>query len=144
MFCEKEAKQVVRHGDIRSVYSDDEEMFHSDDSVLDTAQNRVGVVKRGNDNYGYVDAMTNRLNETDLRLLRAAVNERPKVKAVGGGDVESVMLPSSYTNEHSQINQEFERKVKFSGDQARPQPRAVNGSSSNNVKMSQSYNMSDD
>jgi len=34
MFCEKQSKQIVRHGNIKSTYSDDEEGFYSDDSVM--------------------------------------------------------------------------------------------------------------
>ena len=53
-------------------------MFHSDDSVMGgVGAHQVGVAMHPNDNYQYVDAMTNRLNETDLRLLRASVNDRP-------------------------------------------------------------------
>ena len=84
MFCEKQAKQIVRLGNIKSTYSDDEEHLHSDDSVMGGfGKHQVGVVTRPNDNYAYVDAMTNRLNETDLRLLRAAVNDRPKDQQQG-------------------------------------------------------------
>lgn len=51
------------------------------------------------DNYKYVDAMTNRLNETDARLLRASINERPLPKALQGGDNEGGQIPNSYLDE---------------------------------------------
>ncbi len=80
----------------------------------------MGVAARDNDNYAYVDAMTNRLNDTDLRLLRASVNERPKaLKQVG--DNEGGQFPNNYTDEHHLNNQVFERKVKFKGHVERPQ-----------------------
>ena len=70
----------MRHGNIRSAYSSDEEHYFSDDSVINIVKNqyKVGVADRENDNYAYVDAMVNRHNETDLRLLRASINDRPK------------------------------------------------------------------
>ena len=52
---------------------------------------------RPNDNYAYVDAMTNRLNETDARLLRASINEKPQTKA--GDNEGGQILPKSYTDE---------------------------------------------
>ena len=87
MFCEKEAKQVVRYGNYKSTYSSDEEHYLSDDSVK-WGRHQVGVVDRPHDNYKYVDAMTNRLNDTDLRLLRASINEKPQSKALNGADNE--------------------------------------------------------
>jgi hypothetical protein len=45
--------------------------------IAGLGKHQVGVAVRPNDNYMYVDAMTNRLNDTDLRLLRASVNDRP-------------------------------------------------------------------
>lgn len=44
MFCEKQAKQVVRHGNIRSTYSSEEEAFNSDDSVIGPGKQKVGVI----------------------------------------------------------------------------------------------------
>jgi len=103
MFCEKQAKQIVRHGNIKSTYSDDEDRFDSDDSVMGGhGKHQVGVAMHPNDNYAYVDAMTNRLNETDLRLLRASVNDRPKEHQ--GGDNEGGTIPNSYTNEQQMSN----------------------------------------
>ena len=102
----------MRHGNIKSTYSSDEEHFNSDDSVL--GQNKVGVAIKPDDRYTYVDAMTNRLNETDLRLLRASINERPEPRKMGGDNEGGRHLPHSYTNEQHMTNQEFEKKVKFS------------------------------
>ena len=76
MFCEKQAKQIVRHGNYKSTYSSDEEHYNSDDSIMGGAD-KHGMAVRPNDNYAYVDAMSNRLNETDARLLRASINEKP-------------------------------------------------------------------
>ena len=98
-FCEKQAKQVVRHGNIKSTYSSDEERYNSDDSVIPGKnQQQVGVVLRPNDGYAYVDAMTNRLNETDLRLLRASINERPKDNLMAA-DNEGGSQRNSYLDE---------------------------------------------
>ena len=68
----------MRHGNLRSTYSSDEELFNSDDSVVNAARHKVGVIQTPYDNFAYVDAMTNRLNETDLRLLRGSVNDWPE------------------------------------------------------------------
>ena len=65
-----------------------------------------------NDNFAYVDAMTNRLNDSDLRLMRASVNDRPKELA--SADNEGGQIPNSYTNEQHMTNQAFEKKVSFS------------------------------
>ena len=79
-------------------YSSDEEHPVSDDSILDgVGKHQVGVAARPNDNYAYVDAMTNRLNETDARLLRAAIGEREGAQR--SGDNEGGQLRSSFTNE---------------------------------------------
>ena len=131
-FCEKQSKQIVRHGNIRSTYSDDEEQLHSDDSVIGgPGRHQVGVAVRPNDNYAYVDAMTNRLNDTDLRLLRASVNDRPQEQQAA--DNEGGQIPNSYTNEHHMSNQAYEKKVNFA-KQTRPsqQPRNMAAASSNN------------
>lgn len=66
----------MRHGNVRSTYSsEEEEKFNSDDSV-DVAPDklRFGAVNNQFETYKYVDAMTNRNNETDRRLLRASIN----------------------------------------------------------------------
>jgi len=111
MFCEKEAKQVVRHGNVRSTYSSDEERFNSDDSVVGGfGKHGVGVVVKTNDNYAYVDAMTKRLNETDIRLLRASINDRPKQNTAG--DNEGGSLPDRFIHEEEETNQRFEYKPK--------------------------------
>jgi uncharacterized membrane protein YdfJ with MMPL/SSD domain len=113
MFCEKQSKQIVRHGNVKSTYSDDEEQFHSDDSVMGGyGKHKVGVTVHPNDNFAYVDAMTNRLNDSDLRLMRASVNDRPKELA--SADNEGGQIPNSYTNEQHMTNQAFEKKVSFS------------------------------
>lgn len=111
MFCEKEAKQVVHHGNVRSTYSSDEEHFNSDDSVLGGfGKHGVGVVVKANDNYAYVDAMTKRLNETDIRLLRASINDRPQKNTAG--DNEGGSLPDRFIHEEDFTNQPFEYKPK--------------------------------
>ena len=67
---------MVRSGDFKSDYSSDEEKdFESDDSVIETNKAKVGVTSQHRDNLAYVDAMVNRHNPTDLRLLRASINE---------------------------------------------------------------------
>ena len=44
LFCEKQAKQVVRSGDFKSDYSSDEENdYDSDDSVVEKNKAKVGV-----------------------------------------------------------------------------------------------------
>ena len=46
--------------------------------------------------------MTNRLNETDARLLRASINNKEKKKPLGhlnGVDPENGILNEDYTNE---------------------------------------------
>ena len=122
MFCEKQSKQVVRHGNLRSTYSSDEEQFNSDDSVIDAGKHKVGVIQTPYDNFAYVDAMTNRLNETDLRLLRGSVNDWPegRDRKANNNDSEKGPLPNSYTNEQSMSNQTYEKKVTFN---ERPKPR---------------------
>ena len=63
---------------MRSTYSSDEDQFNSDDSVLGAARHKVGVVIGNTDRFGYVDSMTKRMNDTDARLLRGAINDRPE------------------------------------------------------------------
>jgi predicted RND superfamily exporter protein len=122
MFCDKQAKQVVRHGNMRSTYSSDEELFNSDDSVMGGFGSRkVGVVVKNNDNFAYVDAMTNRLNETDLRLLRASINDRPQQNPAG--DNEGGSYPDKFLHEADLTNQDFERKVKFDARAKKPDNR---------------------
>ena len=66
---------------MRSTYSSEEEQekFNSDDSVDEPGRQKYGVVVKQHDRFNYVDAMTNRLNETDARLLRSSINNNPKV-----------------------------------------------------------------
>lgn len=117
MFCEKQAKQVVRHGNTRSTYSSDEERFNSDDSVLGGfGAHGAGVVVKTNDNYAYVDAMTNRLNETDVRLLRASINDRPKDQPQG--DNEGGSFPDKFLHEQELKNQGFEIREKMTAPSA--------------------------
>ena len=66
------------------------------------------------DNFKYVDAMSNRMNDTDARLLRAAIGERPGPQGQTPGDNESQMQNAAFTNEQFQTNQEYSKKVKFS------------------------------
>lgn len=66
------------------------------------------------DNFKYVDAMSNRMNDTDARLLRASIGERPGPKGQTPGDFESQMQNAAFTNEQFQTNQEYTKKVKFS------------------------------
>lgn len=76
---------------MRSAYSSEEveQQFFSDDSVGGGHQNnQVGVVDKPNDNFAYVDAMTNRLNATDNRMLRAAINEDKQIKQKNAVDNE--------------------------------------------------------
>ena len=125
MFCEKQAKQVVRHGNVRSTYSSDEEreQWNSDDSV-DEAGKSFGVHLKSHDRYTYVDAMTNRLNETDARLLRASINNKEKKKPLGhlnGVDPENGILNEDYTNEQNMTNQGFTKKVSFGPNDGQPQ-----------------------
>lgn len=56
------------------------------------------------DRFTYVDAMTNRLNETDLRLLRASINERPEKHSKTGGDNEGGRIVPNYGNEGHMTN----------------------------------------
>ena len=71
LFCEKQAKQVVRNGDIKSKYSDDE--LNSDDSIEDgVLKHQTGTIHK--DAMPYVDVLSDRLNPTDLRLLRHSIN----------------------------------------------------------------------
>ena len=59
---------------MHSKYSDDE-LYLSDESFKEgVAKYRVGIAVQHKDQMGYVDKMTNRLNDTDLRLLRHSVN----------------------------------------------------------------------
>ena len=61
-------------------------MWNSDDSVIGgIGAHKVGVTDKTTDQMLYVDAMTNRLNENDLRLLRSSINDKP---ADQGGDNE--------------------------------------------------------
>jgi len=87
----------VRHGNVRSTYSSDEEQFNSDDSVLGAARHKVGVVIGDMDNFKYVDAMANRMNETDARLLRGSIGDRDKDGVPG--DNESTAQNAAFTNE---------------------------------------------
>ena len=65
----------MRNGDVHSKYSD-EELNKSDDSIADgVGKHQVAVVSTLKDNMVYVDKMTDRLNETDLRLLRHSINQ---------------------------------------------------------------------
>ena len=77
---------------MRSAYSSEEveQQFFSDDSVVGGGRqnNQVGVVDKPNDNFAYVDAMTNRLNVTDNRMLRAAINEDKQIKQKNAVDNE--------------------------------------------------------
>ena len=58
--------------------------------------------------------MTNRLNDTDLRLLRGSVNDWPQDKTINPSDNENGgQLPNSFTNEHTMNNQNYDKKVKF-------------------------------
>ena len=66
------------------------------------------------DNFKYVDAMSNRMNDTDARLLRASIGERPGPQGQTPGDNESQMQNAAFTNEQFQTNQEYTKKVKFS------------------------------
>ena len=101
-FCEKQAKQIVRHGNVHSTYSSDEEQWNSDDSVL--GKNKIGVAIKPDDRFTYVDAMTNRLNETDLRLLRASINERPEKHKTGGDNEGGRIVRSNFSNEQHMTN----------------------------------------
>jgi len=103
MFCAKQAKQVVRHGNVRSTYSSEEDQFNSDDSVLGAARQKVGVTIGNQDRYPYVDSMTNRMNETDARLLRGAINDKPKDKPSLRDD-ENGLLASAYLTEKDSNN----------------------------------------
>ena len=95
---------------MRSNYSDDEEQFNSDDSVLGAAWDKVGAVSGEMDNFKYVDAMTNRMNDTDARLLRASIGDRP---APLGYLDESTAQNVAFTNEQHQENQKYIKKVSF-------------------------------
>lgn len=96
---------------MRSTYSDDEEkeLYDSDDSVLGAGRHKVGVQVKEHDRFNYVDAMTNRFNESDARLLRAAINDEPKDKPIGSGDGdnETGRIPRSFTGELTSTNQAF-------------------------------------
>ena len=75
----------MRSGDFKSDYSSDEEKdIDSDDSAIEQNKARVGVTAAHRDNMQYVDTMVNRHNQTDLRLLRASINEK-EVKPPKGG-----------------------------------------------------------
>jgi len=125
---------------MRSTYSSDEEIFNSDDSVMGGFGSRkVGVVVKNNDNFAYVDAMTNRLNETDLRLLRASINDRPKPNPAG--DNEGGSFPDKFLHEQELTNQDFERKVKFDPRAKRPDNRKnqVSASNQGNTNITNNY-----
>ena len=69
---------MVRSGDFISEYSDDEEKYDSDDSIIEAERNRtkVGVASQHRDGMQYVDTLVNRHNPTDVRLLRKSINKK--------------------------------------------------------------------
>ena len=68
--------------------------------MIDAGKHRVGVIQTPYDNFAYVDAMTNRLNETDLRLLRGSVNDWPEGRNRRGSQSDAEKgQASAYTNE---------------------------------------------
>ena len=98
----------MRHGNIRLANSSEDERFFSDDSVANG--NKVGVLDKPNYGNRFVDAMNDRRNDTDMRLMTNAVTEKDfeggvPLKRNGGFGL--------YTNERKLKNQPFERKVKF-------------------------------
>lgn len=93
LFCEKQAKQVIRHrSNLRSAYSSDEEnQFYdqyvgTEDGSSGRPKNQVGVAVKVNDAFAYVDAMTNRRNPADLRMLGAAINDTKPGKIIARGE----------------------------------------------------------
>ena len=68
---------VVRNGDVHSKYTDDELNGNmTDDSIVNgVGRHQVSVSKGHKDKMEYVDKMTDRLNDTDLRLLKHSINE---------------------------------------------------------------------
>ena len=113
-FCERQAKQVVRRGDVKSQYSSDEE-FCSDDSVHEALEggNKIGFKElTARDHYHFVDAMTNRMNETDQRLLKQSISYHDELKSVGDvRDMEegasAYRKQNTYVNESEMSNQNF-------------------------------------
>lgn len=109
---------MVRSGDFKSDYSSDEERgADSDDSVIDGNRAKVGVTAQHKDNLGYVDAMVNRHNPTDLRLLRASINEHAgkSTKRNGRATDAGRGTPGAndYGDEADTENQEFTKKIAF-------------------------------
>ena len=104
---------MVRAGDFKSDYSSDEEKdIDSDDSAIEKNKARVGVTAAHRDNHNYVDAMVNRHNETDQRLLRASLNDKHPSET-GQHSKNTEAQPPDYSYEADMENQEFTKKIDF-------------------------------
>ena len=104
---------MVRNGTITSRYSDDE---NSDDSIMHgVSKHKVSHAVSHKDAMPYVDTLTNRLNDADLRLLRHAINQRDMDKY----DPEK-FDESKQTNQEYQMPERPPKKVKDLGDGQEP------------------------